>query len=172
MATERAPAARTADDRFDAIVLLPFGAVGVCTHADAITEISFLTGRVQEKRAVNALAMRAVEQLIAYCDDPSRRIELPLAITGTEFQRRVWSEICQIPCGATQSYGDLAQRLGSVARAVGQACGDNRFPLAIPCHRVVAAAGIGGFSHTAGGVHERIKRWLIQHEAHGSLQLH
>jgi methylated-DNA-[protein]-cysteine S-methyltransferase len=164
--------APASDDRFDAIVLLPFGAVGVCTHADAITEISFLAGRVQDKRAVDALARRAVEQLIAYCDDPSRRIELPLAISGTEFQRRVWSEICRIPCGATRSYGDLAQRLGSVARAVGQACGDNRFPLAIPCHRVVAAAGIGGFSHTTGGVHERIKRWLIQHEAHGSLQLH
>ena len=170
--TERTQAARTAEDRFDAVVLLPFGAVGVRTDADAITEIRFLTGQVREKRAVSALALSAVQQLIAYCEDASVRIELPLAIAGTEFQRRVWSEICRIPCGATRSYGDLAERLGSAARAVGQACGDNRFPLAIPCHRVVAAAGIGGFSHSAGGAHERIKRWLIQHEVHDSFQLH
>lgn len=171
MATERAQADRNADDRFDAIVQLPFGTVGVRTEAHVVTEIAFLTGRVREKSAANALAQRAVEQLVAYCEDPSRPFELPLAITGTDFQRRVWSEICRIPCGSTRSYGELAQRLGSTARAVGQACGDNRFPLVIPCHRVVAAAGIGGFSHTAGGVHERIKRWLIQHEAHGSFQL-
>jgi methylated-DNA-[protein]-cysteine S-methyltransferase len=172
MKTEHAQSATTAVDRFDAIVQLPFGAVGIRANADAITEISFLPGGVREKRTNNALALRAVEQLIAYCDDPSRGIELPLAIAGTEFQRRVWSEICKIPCGATRTYGELGQQLGSTARAVGQACGDNRFPLAIPCHRVVAAAGIGGFSHSVGGTYERIKRWLIQHEAHGSFQLH
>jgi methylated-DNA-[protein]-cysteine S-methyltransferase len=172
MRTERAQPPTTVADRFDAIVLLPFGAVGIRANAEAITEISFVNGFVREKRAINTLAQRAVEQLIAYCDDSSNRIELPLAIVGTEFQRRVWSEICKIPCGAARSYGELAQRLGSTARAVGQACGDNRFPLAIPCHRVVAAAGIGGFSHSAGGAYERIKRWLIQHEAHGSFQLH
>src|SRR5512134_3520066 len=172
MKTEHAQSATTAVDRFDAIVQLPFGAVGIRANAEAITEISFLPGGVREKWTSNALALRAVEQLIAYCDDPSRGIELPLAIAGTEFQRRVWSEICKIPCGATRTYGELSQQLGSTARAVGQACGDNRFPLAIPCHRVVAAAGIGGFSHSAGGAHERIKRWLIQHEAHRSFQLH
>lgn len=172
MRVERLQAPGPEDDRFDAVVHLPFGAVGVRTQADAIAEIAFLTGAVRERRAIDELARRAVGELIAYCDDPSHRIDLPLAISGTEFQRRVWSEICRIPCGATRSYGDLARTLGSAARAVGQACGDNRFPLAIPCHRVVAAAGIGGFSHSAGGVHERIKRWLIQHETHRSFQLH
>ncbi len=66
---------------------------------------------------------------------------------------------------STATYGELARRLNGEARAVGQACGDNRLPLAIPCHRVVAAAGIGGFAHHRGGAYEGIKRWLLLHEA-------
>lgn len=158
-------------DRFDAVVRLPFGAVGVRTAGDAIVEITFLPDRVHERPARNPLAQRAVEQLLAYSTDPEASFDLPLAINGTEFQRQVWREIASIPPGATRSYGELAQRLGSTARAVGQACGDNRLPLAIPCHRVIGATGIGGFAHHTGGVHERIKRWLLAHEAQGEFQL-
>ncbi|HZA96634.1 MAG TPA: methylated-DNA--[protein]-cysteine S-methyltransferase, partial [Burkholderiaceae bacterium] len=64
-----------------------------------------------------------------------------------------------------------ARRLNAQARAVGQACGDNHLPLAIPCHRVVAASGIGGFAHHRGGAYEAIKRWLLLHEAGGELRL-
>ncbi len=158
-------------ERFDAIVQLPFGFVGVRTLGACVEEISFLVDGVEWKPATNALAQRAVDQLIAYCADSSSPIDLPLAIIGTEFQRRVWSEIGSIPPGATRSYGELAHRLNGAARAVGQACGDNRLPLAIPCHRVVAAAGVGGFAHHRGGAYERIKRWLLMHEAGAELRL-
>jgi methylated-DNA-[protein]-cysteine S-methyltransferase len=158
-------------DRFDAVVRLPFGAVGVRTAEDAIVEITFLPHQAPEQPARNALAQRAVEQLLAYSANPEFSFDLPLAITGTKFQCQVWSEICRIPRGSTRSYGELALRLGSTARAVGQACGDNRLPLAIPCHRVIAAKGIGGFAHHTGGEHERIKRWLLGHEAQGAFQL-
>jgi methylated-DNA-[protein]-cysteine S-methyltransferase len=70
-----------------------------------------------------------------------------------------------IPRGRTRTYGDLAQELGGEARAVGQACGDNRLPIVIPCHRVVAAQGIGGFGHSTGGYLIEAKRWLLLHEA-------
>jgi methylated-DNA-[protein]-cysteine S-methyltransferase len=158
-------------DRFDAVVRLPFGVVGVRTAADAVVEITFLPDRAHERPARNALAQRAVEQLLAYSADPDFDFDLPLAIEGTEFQRQVWREISAIPRGATRSYGELAERLGSTARAVGQACGDNRLPLAIPCHRVIAANGIGGFAHHTGGAYERIKRWLLAHEAQGEFRL-
>src|SRR5207247_2139347 len=82
---------------------------------------------------------------------PDVRFDLPLAIEGSEFQRRLWDALCTIPRGKTLTYGELAQRLGAEPRAIGQACGDNRFPIVIPCHRVVAADGLGGFAHSTTG---------------------
>lgn len=150
--------------QFDAIVQLPFGFVGIRTAGDLIQEILFLSDSVQCKAASTASAQRAVDQLIAYCASGAA-IDMPLAISGTEFQQRVWRAIRRIPRGETRSYGAIARQLDSAARAVGQACGDNRLPLAIPCHRVVSASGIGGFAHHRGGSYERIKRWLLLHEA-------
>jgi methylated-DNA-[protein]-cysteine S-methyltransferase len=70
----------------------------------------------------------------------------------------------KIPRGETRTYGEVATTLGSAARAVGQACGENRLPIVIPCHRVVAAGGIGGFGHARGGYLLEAKRWLLGHE--------
>ena len=158
-------------ERFDAVARLPFGLVGVRTRGTSVEEICFLTAEVQTKPALNALAQRVVDQLLAYCADSAMPIDLPLSIEGTDFQHRVWNEIARIPPGSTQTYGDLARRVNGTARAVGQACGDNRLPLAIPCHRVVAVSGIGGFAHHRGGAYERIKRWLLLHEAGTELRL-
>jgi len=157
--------------RFDAVARLPFGFVGVRTRGAYVEEISFLSGEVPHGAPANALAQRVVDQLQAYCADSSSQIDLPLVIEGTDFQRRVWDQIARIPRGSTRTYGELARRLNSAARAVGQACGDNRLPLAIPCHRVVAASGLGGFAHHRGGAYQLIKRWLLMHEAGGELRL-
>jgi methylated-DNA-[protein]-cysteine S-methyltransferase len=70
----------------------------------------------------------------------------------------------RIPRGKTRTYGELAKALNGEARAVGQACGDNKLPVVIPCHRVVAADGIGGFAHATGGYLLEAKRWLLAHE--------
>ncbi len=114
----------------------------------------------------SALATRAVEQIERYFEKASASFDLPLAHVGTAFQRRVWQAICEIPPGAVVTYGQLAKAIGSGApRAVGQACGANYFPLVIPCHRVVAAGGIGGFAnHDDDGYFSRVKRWLLAHE--------
>lgn len=87
---------------------------------------------------------------------------LPVEMGGTEFQRRVWQELRCIPCGATVSYGELAQRIGkpSAVRAVGLANGANPIGIVVPCHRVIGANGsLTGY----GGGMER-KRWLLRHE--------
>ncbi len=167
----QSPNATAAAQRFDAVARLPFAFVGVRARGACVQEICFLTGEVQPRPPANALAQRVVDQLLAYCGDRSTPIDLPLAIEGTDFQRQVWNEISRIPPGSTQTYGELARRVNGSARAVGQACGDNRLPLAIPCHRVVAASSIGGFAHHRGGAYERIKRWLLVHEAGGELRL-
>jgi methylated-DNA-[protein]-cysteine S-methyltransferase len=74
---------------------------------------------------------------------------------ATPFQKQVWREMCKIPAGKTLTYGDIARRLKASAQSVGTACGRNRFPVIIPCHRVVAANGLGGYSG-AGGVETKI----------------
>lgn len=150
---------------FDAVLRLPCAAVGVRVRGAAIAEIAFLPLDTPGRPPANDLAARACEQIRAYAGDPARPIDLPLAIEGSEFQRRVWAAIARIPAGATRTYGALAEELGSTARAVGQACGDNRLPLAIPCHRIVAARGIGGFAHRTDRGMLDVKRWLLAHES-------
>lgn len=156
------PARRAAP--FDAVLATPFGKLGVRTGADALAEISFLPDSVRSRAPVGPLARQVCAQVERYLRDPDFRFRLPLQAVGTPFQRRVWGAIAAIPRGRTRSYGDIARDLGSAPRAVGQACGENPYPLVIPCHRVVSASGIGGFAHADDGYRLRIKRWLLAHE--------
>jgi methylated-DNA-[protein]-cysteine S-methyltransferase len=149
---------------FQARIATPFGVVGVRTAGGEIAEIAYLPRSSGTLAPANALAERACRQLERYLDDPGFRWDLPLARAGTEFRRRVWKKIAAIRAGDTRSYGALAQELDSAPRAVGQACGDNPFPLVIPCHRVVAAAGLGGFAHSGARFELSVKRWLLAHE--------
>jgi methylated-DNA-[protein]-cysteine S-methyltransferase len=109
------------------------------------------------------LAKEAARQLHAWLKDPKFVFGLPLRPHGTAFQRRVWSAIAAIPVGQTLSYGDLAKPLESGPRAVGGACGANPYPIVVPCHRVVAATGLGGF----GGGSARLSRRLHGNRASG-----
>ncbi|MFN2646788.1 MAG: methylated-DNA--[protein]-cysteine S-methyltransferase [Burkholderiales bacterium] len=149
---------------YDAIVEFPRMKVAVRTRDEHVSEIRYLPPQVAMQTPRNALAERAAQQLERYRDDADARFELPLLIEGTDFQRRLWQALCEIPRGSTLTYGELARRLGGEPRAVGQACGDNRLPIVIPCHRVVAANGIGGFAHASDGYLVEAKRWLLAHE--------
>lgn len=109
------------------------------------------------------LLAEAARQLTEYLAGRRRAFELDLAPPGSRFQRQVWSEVLEIPFGATVTYGQLARRIGrpGAARAVGQANAHNPIPVIIPCHRVIGGDGDltgyrGGLSH---------KRWLLDHEA-------
>jgi methylated-DNA-[protein]-cysteine S-methyltransferase len=90
---------------------------------------------------------QAVTQLEEYFAGERAEFDIPMAFDGTDFQRRVWTELCRIPYGETISYGELACRVGRPRgpRAVGQANGKNPIPIIVPCHRVVASDGIGGY---------------------------
>ncbi len=151
---------------FSAIVAAPFGAVGIRTHAGQIAEMVYLPPRFDEQAATDAAAERAAQQVARYLADPEGRFDLPLATVGTAFQQRVWQAIASIPRGSVRTYGDVARLVRSAPRAVGQACGANWFPLVIPCHRVTAAGGLGGFSNDGDlqGFHVGVKRWLLAHE--------
>lgn len=112
-----------------------------------------------------AASTQLAGELEAWSRKPSHVFNAPLAERGSPFQRRVWAAISQVPLGQTSRYGDLAQQLDSAARAVGQACGANPFPLIVPCHRIVSAQGLGGFSKASTGWLIEAKRWLQAHEA-------
>ena len=150
---------------FDVIVAFPKMKVAVRTSNERIVEIRYLPAEMETQAPANSLASLAAKQLEHYRDDPDTRFDLPLAVEGSPLQRAVWEAMCAIPRGRTRTYGELARELGADARAIGQACGDNRLPIVIPCHRVVAADGIGGFGHSRRGYLLEAKRWLLMHEA-------
>jgi len=150
---------------YDVVLAFPKMKVAVRAHGENVAEIRYLPPGTAVRAPQNALAERAARQLERYRDDPDAPFDLPLAIEGTPFQKSVWQAMRAIPRGRTRTYGELARELGGEARAVGQACGDNRLPIVIPCHRVVAADGIGGFAHATDGYLIEAKRWLLLHEA-------
>jgi methylated-DNA-[protein]-cysteine S-methyltransferase len=150
---------------FDVVVEFPKMKVAVATRDERVVEIRFLPPSSPEVLPRNLLAERAARQLERYRDDPDAKFDLPVTVEGSALQRGVWDAMCAIPRGKTRTYGELARELGADARAIGQACGDNRLPIVIPCHRVVAVDGIGGFGHATGGYLLEVKRWLLMHEA-------
>lgn len=107
-----------------------------------------LTG-AQEARQSGAIAIRHADMLAAMLDGSAERYTLPMSVTGSPFQMRVWQEIANVPHGETVTYAELAKRSGNskAVRAAASACGANPIPIAIPCHRVVRSDGsLGGFA--------------------------
>ncbi|MGH8783914.1 MAG: methylated-DNA--[protein]-cysteine S-methyltransferase [Cupriavidus necator] len=150
---------------YDAILPAPFGKIGVRTDGVRIRAIVYLPEHVEARAPADALTQQLAAQLEAYYANPDAVFDLPLAPAGSDFQQRVWQAISAVPRGAVTTYGTIAEAIGAMPRAVGQACGQNPFPIVIPCHRVVSARGIGGFSHHAeDGFYLDVKRWLLRHE--------
>ncbi|WP_298257833.1 methylated-DNA--[protein]-cysteine S-methyltransferase [uncultured Litoreibacter sp.] len=108
----------------------------------------------------------AVSQMKAYFAGDLQAFDLPLSPRGSEFQQRFYRALCAIPYGETRTYGDLAGELAVSAQAIGQACGANPIAILIPCHRVLGANGLGGFSG-AGGVDAKVE--LLKLEGAASL---
>ncbi len=142
----------------------PFAVIGIHTSGGALVRLEYLPPGAATLAPGDALTRQVCEQIRAYLDDPTFQFNLPLALQGTEHQHRVWTRIQAIPPGLTRAYGAVARDCQSSARAVGTACGRNPLPLVIPCHRVVASAGIGGFMGSGSGPGIVVKRWLLAHE--------
>jgi methylated-DNA-[protein]-cysteine S-methyltransferase len=129
----------------------PIGRLTIEEGDDAIVAIGWADAR-DDQAAGNGspLLAEAAAQLDAYFAGHLTRFDLPLAPSGSPFETRVWTAMQAIPYGETRVYGDLADTVGSAPRAVGRACGRNPIPIVIPCHRVLAKTGIGGYSGTGG----------------------
>ena len=122
---------------WEAVIEFPKMKVGVVTREGRVSGIRYLPLATASKDPENELAERAVRQIERYRADPDARFDLPLLIEGTQFQRGVWEIMCAIPRGRTLTYGEVARKMGEgaadAARVVGQACGDNKLPIVIPC---------------------------------------
>ncbi|HOY70892.1 MAG TPA: methylated-DNA--[protein]-cysteine S-methyltransferase [Methylotenera sp.] len=148
---------------YEVLIPAPFGAVGIIAQGLQVTVELIPEAKTSKKSANNKLAMQVASQIEAYLEKADDSFNIPLKLKGTPFQRKVWQEISAIPRGQVLTYSDIAAHLKSSPRAVANACGANHLPLVIPCHRVVAKDGIGGFMKGAeNGLN--IKKWLLHHE--------
>ena len=125
----------------------PVGQLAIEEANEAIVAIRWGVG---EPSNGSPLLAEAARQLEAYFAARLTRFDLPLLPAGSPFERRVWAAMQAIPYGETRTYGDLAHTTDSGPRAVGRACGRNPIPIVIPCHRVLARGGLGGYSGGAG----------------------
>ncbi len=137
----------------------PIGDLTVSEEDGRIIALDWGWGRDQ---TMTPLLSRARDLLDAYFDAVPVAFELPLDPLGTPYQRRIWAALRTIPPGQTRSYGAIARAAGGSPRSVGLANAANPIPILIPCHRVVAAAGLGGYSGGDGPV---TKRALLALEA-------
>jgi methylated-DNA-[protein]-cysteine S-methyltransferase len=139
----------------------PFGPLTLTEKAGTLTSLDWRMGHNDP----SPLLIEAARQLTAYFAKTLHTFTLPLD-WGTGLHEGVRRAMAAIPYGDTRTYGDIAKELHSNAQAVGQACGANPLPILIPCHRVVGANGLGGFS-AKGGVETKVA--LLRHEGAASL---
>ena len=153
------------NSQFDAIIALPFGKMGICIQQEQLAGLTFLPPTSKTTTPQNELAYLTEAQLQLWCSNPNHFFDLPLRNNqGTPFQQRVWQFMLQIPTGETRTYGQAAETLHSSPRAIGGACGRNPLPIIVPCHRITAQKGLGGFNQHSSGWLIEVKQWLLQHE--------
>lgn len=155
-----------------AIIEVPFGVILIENSGDlfSITTANKIENihinQIHNVDQENPTLQKLCAEIQAYLTNKHAgfsAIDVANAQSGTPFQQKVWQAICQIPLGQTQTYSEIAKKVGSGPRAVANACGANQLPILVPCHRVVAKNGLGGFMQGAdGGL--AIKKWLLKHE--------
>ena len=153
-----------APDAYQAVIATPIGMIGIRMAGEAVSELDFLPADAPERAPTDVATQTVVTQLQGYFHDPRALVTVALAPEGTVFQQRVWKALRAIPAGTVLTYGELAARLGTAARAIGGACRSNPIPILVPCHRVVARQGLGGYAGEVTGDPLNIKRWLLRHE--------
>lgn len=124
----------------------PVGILKIVSNGKAITEIKI--SEMQEKSVSDILTKAVLKQLNEYFDGERKIFNFPIEPSGTIFQKEVWNVLLNIPYGESFTYGEVAEKIGNknASRAVGNAVGKNPILIAIPCHRVFASNGLGGFS--------------------------
>lgn len=143
--------------------LIP-GCLRIRHDGTTLIELDILPEPRQTTSVYGNLEQMLADAFTDYFSHTEQGFSFPIRLQGSEFQQRVWRALQQIPAGSVLSYGELAAKLNSSARAVGNACRKNPLPIIVPCHRVVAKSGIGGYSGQTEGPLIEQKRRLLRHE--------
>lgn len=155
--------------RYDAVISTPLPGpdnhLAIATRNGMLIKVLFVSRSTKLKSPETDFAKSVVEQLEAYFKQPDFKFSLPLAPEGTDYQKRIWGRLRKCPMGKVWTYGELAQKVHSGPRAVGNACRRNPIPIIVPCHRVVSANGMGGYAGHTSGNYLSIKQWLLSHES-------
>ena len=147
---------------YNAFLNTPIGIIKIIASEEKIISLQFVN-KIDEQENLNCVLKEVMSQLKEYFNGIRKNFNIPLEIRGTDFQIRVWNLVKCIPYGETLSYKDIALMLGNVnySRAVGNANNKNKFPIIIPCHRVIGSSGkLIGYSS---GIEK--KEWLLRLEA-------
>ncbi|MGD9592084.1 MAG: methylated-DNA--[protein]-cysteine S-methyltransferase [Candidatus Berkiella sp.] len=154
---------------FDLILETPIGNLGIACEGEKLKTIRYLEQKIVPlPNTKQSMSLRKIaKELDAFFVHPTCLKNIAIFLSGTPFQKKVWQALRQIPLGQTCTYGELALKLNTSARAVGMACRANPIALVVPCHRVVAANDIGGFCGQTKGNKIAIKQWLLAHEKAG-----
>lgn len=146
-----------------AYIETPLGVAKITGNEEGLSSIIVLNSAVQLTDSIPAFLADAVYQLNEYFEGARKWFQLELNPEGTDFQKRVWKQLEQIPYGKTTSYLELSKSLSDVnaIRAVAAANGKNPLWIVIPCHRVIGSDG--ALTGYAGGIHR--KKWLLEHES-------
>ncbi|MBD8893846.1 methylated-DNA--[protein]-cysteine S-methyltransferase [Roseibium litorale] len=134
----------------ETLISSPFGILRLHEAGGAITALSWTNQLRQTPEPPTPLLTEAVSQLSAYFAGKLTRFDLPLDPKGGDLNQAVFRAMLDIPFGETRTYGEIARQLGTAAQPVGQACGANPIPIIIPCHRILSAQGLGGYSGSGG----------------------
>ena len=153
------------EQSYDVIFNIDVATIGLKFEASSLTNIDYLSESIY--KAPTCKAAENVKNKIEKFLNPAskvKNVKVDMVLDVTPFQRKVLNQLLLIPYGETRSYGGIAKTLNTSARAVGNACRNNPLPIVIPCHRVVAANGIGGYNGAIMGKMLEIKRHLLKLE--------
>ena len=146
------------------VITSPLGKLGLTIVGGKLTKIQFLSSDAQLLATQDPLALRTIAKIKKYFYNPKLQFKLPIQAKGTPLQKKIWRALLRIPCGKTVTYGELARQIGTNPRVIGNACRRNPIPIVIPCHRVIAKTGLGGYCGKTCNKFLKIKNWMLQHE--------
>lgn len=152
-------------ERYDAIFSTDIATIGIQLENSKLIKVDYLTSKNNIK-PTSKFAENIQNKIEKYLKDTSKtnNLKIDVKLDVTPFQEKVLNQLILIPYGETKTYGEIAKKLKTSPRAVGNACRRNPIPIVIPCHRVVASKGLGGYSGSIEGETQDIKRNLLKLE--------
>lgn len=153
---------------YNCIIDTPIGNLGIKLIDDRIAKIDLLSPKFSLIAPKNIVERHIIAKIKRYFCNPRCKFDLPMNIGGTLLQKKIWRALQKIPAGKVKTYGELAKIVKTNPRVIGNACRLNPLLIIIPCHRVIAANGLGGYCGKKSR-NIKIKKWLLTHENKNSI---